>query len=102
MSVDLFSPATMSAILITLVFAMLCYASMPRAIYLYTVLGCVPYAGFVRLSGTRVVDGLRLVELFATAMIGVWWLRWELQGRAPLIRTPFNRPLTYFVAFACV
>lgn len=102
MSVDLFSPGTIAAILITLVFAMLCYASMPRAIYLYTVLGCVPYAGLVRLTGSRISDGLRLVELLATAMIGVWWLRWELSGRSPIIRTPFNRSLTYLVPFACV
>lgn len=67
-------------------FALLCRASLPRALFVFTLVACIPNIVFLRIAGNNIVDGLRAVEWLGTVLIGMWWL--DARWRRGVVRAP--------------
>lgn len=91
------SPESFVALLLAGGFAVLCFRSMPRAILVFTGLAWIPFLSVLSLPGSTISQDLLLVELLATVLIGVWWLRRVRTPRAPVVRAAFEVPLLLMI-----
>lgn len=86
------SAATLGGLAAALMFAVLCYTDMRRAILVLTAVGCVRGIQIGAFSGSEIVAGLLPVEILATVLVSVWVLKRLMQG-GRVRRTSFNTPL---------
>jgi hypothetical protein len=95
-----FSFETVVGLAIAVAFAVLCYRNMPRAILVFVGVAWIQFFQVASFAGSRISQGLLLVEFLATVMIGVWWLgrmrsRWQ-----PLAPSAVNLPLLLMIPVA--
>ncbi len=90
-------PESFVAFLLAGGFAILCHRHMPRAVLAFTGLAWIPFLRVASLPGTTVTQSLLLVELLATVLIGVWWLKRARTPQAPVVRAAFEVPLLLMI-----
>ena len=91
------APASLIALVLTIVFAVVALLRPSRAILTYAVLGAAP--SVIQLgafSGRTISQGLLLAEALATVLVGVWLTR--RSGELRVLKTPFDAPLLLFAA----
>jgi hypothetical protein len=98
MNASWLSPQTILGLIGALGFAALCLVNMRAAILIFTALGGITVVQIGAFSGQQETQGLLLVEVLATAMIGVWLLRRDWGRR--LRFAPFQTPLLLMVPCA--
>lgn len=96
------SPESFVALLLAGGFAVLCYRDAPRAILVFTGLAWIPFVRVMSLPGSTIAQDLLLVELLATVLIGVWWLKRVGTPRAPVMRATFEVPLFLMIPASLV
>ncbi|MGE0448456.1 MAG: O-antigen ligase family protein [Vicinamibacterales bacterium] len=82
-------------------FALFCFAGMSRAVWLFTALAWLP-VGLIPLRGNQQVEHLLAVEVLATVLCLVWWLRRQTPAADRLLPTSFNRPLLALVVVSLI
>ena len=91
------APASLIALALTTVFAVVVLLRPSRAILTYAVLGAAP--SVIQLgafSGRKISQGLLLAEVLATVLVGVWLMR--RSGALRVLKAPFDAPLLLFAA----
>jgi O-antigen ligase len=91
------SPGTLIGLATAGLFALVAYRDLPRAIYLFALLGAIPWVRVGAFAGNEEVQGLVLAEVLATVLVGVWLMR---RGRAAWVAinaVPFNRWLLWLL-----
>lgn len=86
-----FSLGTLAGVVIAGFFAVLAYRDLPRSIYVFALLGAVPWLRVGAFAGNEIVQGLLLAEVLATVLVGVWLIRRGSAALAVLAVVPFNR-----------
>jgi O-antigen ligase len=98
------TPEMLVGVVIAVLFAGLCVVNLRRALFMYVLLGCLPFFGVLSLSGSNaeVEQGLLPVEVMATIMIAIWWLRERPKLKRPAITQKFERVLLLMIPISVV
>lgn len=87
------SAATIGGLLLAVVLFAFCYVDMRRGVLVFTALGCIRGVQVGAFSGRETTQGLRMVEVLATALIAAWLLRVAQAHSGAIRRVSFNTPL---------
>lgn len=88
---------TVLGLAVTVGFTALAFRSLPGAVYAFALLGAVPWVRVGAFSGNEIVQSLLLVEVLATALVGVWLLRRGSKALAACTVVPFNKWLLLLI-----